>query len=67
MADESIGATRSSRGKTARKNSQKAATKLKNPSLQVTPDHDIKLVDAPVSTPGEGEVLVHIKATGISR
>jgi hypothetical protein len=37
----------------------------KNPSLQVTQDHKIKMVDAPVPTPGPGEVLLHIKATGI--
>ncbi|KAJ5717604.1 hypothetical protein N7488_003250 [Penicillium malachiteum] len=36
-----------------------------NPSLQVTADHKLKSVDAPVYAPGRGEVLVHIKATGI--
>lgn len=36
-----------------------------NPSLQVTADHQLKLVDAPVHTPKPGEALVHIKATGI--
>ncbi|KAJ5287921.1 hypothetical protein N7478_003607 [Penicillium angulare] len=36
-----------------------------NPSLQVTSDHKLKLVEAPVYAPGRGEVLVHIKATGI--
>lgn len=36
-----------------------------NPSLQVTADHKVKLVEAPVYAPGRGEVLVHIKATGI--
>lgn len=36
-----------------------------NPSLQVTADHQLKSVDAPVYAPGRGEVLVHIKATGI--
>lgn len=36
-----------------------------NPSLQVTADHNLKLVEAPVHAPGHGEVLLHIKATGI--
>lgn len=36
-----------------------------NPSLQVTADHNLKLVEAPVYAPGHGEVLLHIKATGI--
>lgn len=36
-----------------------------NPSLQVTADHNIKLVPAPVYKPGPGEVLLHVKATGI--
>jgi len=36
-----------------------------NPSLQVTADHRIKIVDAPVRSAGPGEVLLHIKATGI--
>ena len=36
-----------------------------NPSLQVTADHQLKSVNAPVYAPGRGEVLVHIKATGI--
>ena len=36
-----------------------------NPSLQVTADHRIKMVDAPVYRPARGEVLLHIKATGI--
>lgn len=38
---------------------------LPNPSLQVTPDHSLKLVEAPVYAPRKGEALVHIKATGI--
>ena len=37
----------------------------KNPSLQVTADHNIKLVEAPILTPGQGQVLVHVRATGI--
>ncbi|KAK7926709.1 hypothetical protein PG985_003707 [Apiospora marii] len=36
-----------------------------NPSLQVTADHQIKMVEAPVGEPGPGHVLLHIKATGI--
>ncbi|KPM37563.1 L-arabinitol 4-dehydrogenase [Neonectria ditissima] len=38
---------------------------LPNPSLQVTADHNLKAVDAPVYAPRTGEVLVHVKATGI--
>lgn len=38
---------------------------LPNPSLQVTADHQLKLVEAPVWAPGPGEVLLHVKATGI--
>lgn len=38
---------------------------MDNPSLQVTADHQIKMVSAPVLKPGRGEVLLHIKATGI--
>ncbi|MCJ1302297.1 hypothetical protein MMC08_005100 [Hypocenomyce scalaris] len=40
-------------------------TTLENPSLQVTADHMIKLVPAPVLTPGRGDVLLQIKVTGI--
>ncbi|KAK6853862.1 hypothetical protein PG995_010674 [Apiospora arundinis] len=36
-----------------------------NPALQVTADHQIKMVEAPVEQPGPGQVLLHIKATGI--
>lgn len=36
-----------------------------NPSLQATADHRLKLVEAPVPEPGRGEVLLHVKATGI--
>lgn len=36
-----------------------------NPSLQATADHRLKLVEAPVPEPGQGEVLLHVKATGI--
>ncbi|ORX93902.1 alcohol dehydrogenase [Clohesyomyces aquaticus] len=41
------------------------ATPLPNPSLQVTADHQLKQVDAPVFAPGPGEVLLHIKAAGV--
>ncbi|RJE20203.1 Dehydrogenase [Aspergillus sclerotialis] len=40
-------------------------TSYPNPSLQVTADHNLKCVEAPVYTPRKGEALVHIKATGI--
>ena len=40
-------------------------TPLPNPSLQVTADHNLKQVGAPVYAPGVGEVLLHIKATGV--
>lgn len=36
-----------------------------NPSLQVTADHKLKTVEAPVYAPGPGEALVHVKTTGI--
>ena len=39
--------------------------KVKNPSLQVTADHRIKMVEAPILRPGKGEVLLHVKVTGI--
>jgi hypothetical protein len=37
----------------------------RNPSLQVTADHKIKMLDAPILKPGKGEVLLHVKVTGI--
>jgi L-iditol 2-dehydrogenase len=40
-------------------------TSRPNPSLQATADHRLKLVEAPVPEPGHGEVLLHVKATGI--
>lgn len=40
-------------------------TSRPNPSLQVTADHKLKSAEAPVYAPGKGEVLLHIKATGI--
>lgn len=41
------------------------STPLPNPSLQVTADHQLKQVDAPVYAPRRGEILLQIKATGI--
>ncbi|KAF2261208.1 sorbitol dehydrogenase [Lojkania enalia] len=41
------------------------STPLPNPSLQVTAEHQLKQVEAPVYAPGLGEVLLHIKATGV--
>lgn len=41
------------------------ATTLPNPSLQVTADHKLKYIEAPVFKPGRGEVLLHVKATGV--
>jgi L-iditol 2-dehydrogenase len=46
-------------------NAQILKAPLPNPSLQVTADHNLKRVDAPVYAPQAGEVLLHIKATGI--
>jgi L-iditol 2-dehydrogenase len=40
-------------------------TPLPNPSLQVTADHTLKQQDAPVYAPAKGEVLLHIKTTGV--
>jgi len=42
-----------------------APTSDHNPSLQVTADHTIKMVEAPVQEPGRGDVLIHVKTTGI--
>uniref|UniRef100_A0A0B7KBI3 Alcohol dehydrogenase-like N-terminal domain-containing protein n=1 Tax=Bionectria ochroleuca TaxID=29856 RepID=A0A0B7KBI3_BIOOC len=36
-----------------------------NPSLVVTADHQIRMEEAPIHEPGPGEVLLHIKVTGI--
>lgn len=44
---------------------QQDLAQIYNPSLQITADHSIKLVQAPVRLPSEGEVLIHVKATGI--
>uniref|UniRef100_L2FLB0 Alcohol dehydrogenase, putative n=1 Tax=Colletotrichum fructicola (strain Nara gc5) TaxID=1213859 RepID=L2FLB0_COLFN len=38
---------------------------LPNPSLVVTADHRLKAEEAPVLAPKKGEVLVHVKATGV--
>ncbi|RHZ59804.1 NAD(P)-dependent alcohol dehydrogenase [Aspergillus thermomutatus] len=40
-------------------------TSFPNPSLQVTADHNLKQVEAPVYAPKKGEVLLQVKATGI--
>ncbi len=40
-------------------------SRAKNPSLQVTQDHSIKMVEAPILKPGSKDVLLHVKATGI--
>ncbi|RYP19061.1 hypothetical protein DL765_003557 [Monosporascus sp. GIB2] len=39
--------------------------KYRNPSLQVTADHNLKLVDAPIEEPGPGEVTLQVKCSGI--
>lgn len=36
-----------------------------NHSLHVTADHQLKQIEAPIMSPGKGEALLHIKATGI--
>ncbi|KAI1293145.1 GroES-like protein [Xylaria venustula] len=41
------------------------AFNYKNPSLQVTEDHRIKIVDAPIEEPRVGEVLLQVKCSGI--
>ncbi|KAI1378059.1 sorbitol dehydrogenase [Hypoxylon crocopeplum] len=38
---------------------------FKNPSLQVTADHRLKMVDAPIREPGPGEVTLQVKCSGI--
>jgi len=40
-------------------------SRAKNPSLQVTADHKIKMVEAPILRPGPKDVLLHVKVTGI--
>jgi L-iditol 2-dehydrogenase len=44
---------------------QSMSTPLPNPSLMVTADHNLKVEEAPVYAPGKGEVLLHIRATGV--
>jgi L-iditol 2-dehydrogenase len=41
------------------------STPLPNPSLMVTANHTLKQEEAPVYLPAKGEVLVHIKVTGV--
>jgi hypothetical protein len=36
-----------------------------NPAVYTNPSHDLKVVKTDIPEPGEGEVLVHVKATGI--
>ena len=43
----------------------KEQSHMPNPSLQVTADHLLKQIEAPVLAPQRGEVLLQIKATGI--
>ncbi|KAK9235053.1 chaperonin 10-like protein [Lipomyces kononenkoae] len=38
---------------------------LKDRMKSITANHDIRLEEAPILTPEKGEVLIHIKATGI--
>lgn len=40
-------------------------TPLPNPCLVTTADHELKQVEYPVHEPKAGEVLLHIKATGV--
>lgn len=42
-------------------------TKIQSPSLQATADHRIEMAEAPIEEPGEGELLLRIKTTGIRR
>lgn len=41
------------------------AYNFRNPSLFVTPDHQLKMVDGPIEKPGPGEVTLQIKCSGI--
>ncbi|EMR62760.1 putative sorbitol dehydrogenase protein [Eutypa lata UCREL1] len=41
------------------------AYNFRNPSLFVTPDHQLKMVDGPIEQPGPGEVTLQIKCSGI--
>ncbi|KAE8308437.1 chaperonin 10-like protein [Aspergillus transmontanensis] len=49
----------------AKSSTETIDTPFPNPSLQVTADHKLKAIDAPVYAPKQGEVLLQIKATGI--
>jgi len=42
-----------------------SSTKHSNPSLQVTASRSIEMVEAPIEKLGPGDVLLHIKTTGI--
>jgi len=37
----------------------------KNLAVHTNPSHDLKVVETPVPEPKEGEVIIHVKATGI--
>jgi Zn-dependent alcohol dehydrogenase len=37
----------------------------KNIAVHTNPNHDLKVVSVNIPEPNEGEVLVHVKATGI--
>jgi L-iditol 2-dehydrogenase len=37
----------------------------KNPSLYVTPDHNIRLEESPIPKPSPTQVLIHVRASGI--
>ncbi len=41
------------------------STRHSNPSLQVTADHSIEMAEAPIEKPGPGDVLIHVRASGI--
>jgi L-iditol 2-dehydrogenase len=41
------------------------AAAMKNPSLVVTADHQVKMREAPMHEPDAGEVLLHVRTTGI--
>ncbi|KAK9449620.1 chaperonin 10-like protein [Limtongia smithiae] len=43
----------------------KLAHLLPNACLRATADHRIKLEEAPILAPGKGEVLIHVRATGV--
>ena len=49
----------------AKQSTETIVTPFPNPSLQVTADHKLKAIEAPVYAPKHGEVLLQIKATGI--